>query len=291
MKTLTVFTPSYNRAYTLPRLYKSLCEQTCSDFCWLVVDDGSTDNTKELIDSYIDEGLVQIKYLMQENGGKQRAHNTGVGVCDTELFFCLDSDDRLRPESVEIILDTWKRYSGNAKVAGIIGVCGISDSEPLGSWFPKGIELSTMWDMYYKYGVKGDTAHIYRTDVLRQFPFYVEPDEKFVSETTVYHQIDQHYVLAVIPEIISICEYMGDGYTKNARRVTRNNPKGYMRLKRLKFEMSTSPLLKLENMTLYLVGACLAHSVPDAVKSSPNRWLAVLCLLPALILSKTEFQR
>ena len=99
-KTLAVFTPTYNRAYIIGKLYKSLLAQTSEDFCWIVVDDGSSDNTEQLIASFISEDRIPIRYIKQENGGKQRAHNTGVDACDNELFFCVDSDDALVPTAV-----------------------------------------------------------------------------------------------------------------------------------------------------------------------------------------------
>ena len=107
MKTVTVFTPTYNRAYTLPKLYNSLCRQTSVDFMWLVVDDGSTDNTEELIKGWQEENKVLIEYHKQSNGGKMRAHNLGVKLCNSELFFCVDSDDYISDVAIEHIIDYW----------------------------------------------------------------------------------------------------------------------------------------------------------------------------------------
>ena len=100
---LTVCTPTYNRAHTLPRLYESLVRQTSQDFEWLVVDDGSTDNTRELVDGWVAEGRIRIRYVYKENGGKPSAHNLGVRMAAGELFFCVDSDDYLTDNAVEVI--------------------------------------------------------------------------------------------------------------------------------------------------------------------------------------------
>ena len=100
MKHLTIFTPTYNRAYILNKLYESLCVQTCQDFEWLIVDDGSTDNTKELVDTWMGEGRIAIRYVYQQNGGKQRAFNKAVALTNSELFVCIDSDDQLTTEHV-----------------------------------------------------------------------------------------------------------------------------------------------------------------------------------------------
>ena len=135
-KTLAVFTPTYNRAYIIGKLYKSLLAQTSEDFCWIVVDDGSSDNTEQLIASFISEDRIPIRYIKQENGGKQRAHNTGVDACDNELFFCVDSDDALVPTAVEDVLSLWQRVKARDDVAGIIAMRGHSEAKPMGTWIP-----------------------------------------------------------------------------------------------------------------------------------------------------------
>lgn len=290
-KTLTIFTPTYNRGYIIGRLYESLLAQTCDDFCWLVVDDGSTDNTKELVASFAREGKIGVTYVRQENGGKQRAHNTGVSACQTELFFCVDSDDTLVPTAVEDVLALWERRRDDPKVAGIIAMRGRSATEPMGTWFPQGLETTTMWDLYYKLHHRGDTALVYRTSILREYPYVVEPGEKFIAETYVYHMIDQSYVLAVLPKIIWICEYLPDGYTAHVREVTRNNPVGYMRLKRDFVDYSDTFALKVKNSALCLVGAHFAGCFRRAWCELPNRPAALLAAPLALALVHTVYRK
>lgn len=288
--TMTVFTPTYNRGYIIGKLYESLLAQTCQDFCWMVVDDGSTDGTRDLIQSFKDEGKLDIIYLWQENGGKQRAHNRGVEACDTELFFCVDSDDTLVPTAVEDLLSLWAKRRDDPRVAGIIAMRGCSETEPLGTWFPKGIETTTMWDLYYKHHHKGDTALVYRTDVLRAYPYDVAPGEKFIAETYVYHKIDQRYQLAVLHKVVWICEYLPDGYTAHVRQITRENPLGYMRLKRDYIDYSDTFLIKAQSTVLYLVGAYFAGRFWSAYRDLPNRLMATLAVPVALLLAKTEYR-
>lgn len=290
-KTLAVFTPTYNRGYIIGELYKSLLAQTSKDFCWIVVDDGSTDNTEQIIAGFIAERLIPITYVKQENGGKQRAHNKGVEICKNELFFCVDSDDTLVPTAIEDVLSLWQGIRDREDVAGIIAMRGHSEEEPMGTWIPEDLAFTTMWNLYYKHHHKGDVALIYRTDVLREYPYDVEPGEKFIGETYVYHQIDQRYTLAVLHEIIWICEYLPDGYTKHVRKITRENPKGYMRLKRGYIDYSDTLLLKAENTVLYLVGAYFAGCFGEALAGLPNKALSLACAPVALLLAKTEFQR
>ena len=167
---------------------------------------------------------------------------------------------------------------------------GRSASKPMGTWFPEGLKTTTMWDLYYKHHHKGDTALVYRTDILRAYPYDVAPGEKFIAETYVYHKIDQRYKLAVLPEIIWICEYLPDGYTAHVREVTRNNPIGYMRLKRDYIDYSDTLFIKAQSTALYLVGAHFAGCFWSAYRELPNRVTATLAVPVALLLAKTVFR-
>lgn len=289
-KTLTIFTPTFNRGYIIETLYRSLLKQTNHDFCWMVVDDGSTDNTKELIDRFKEEKLLDIIYIYQDNRGKQLAHNTGVEACTTELFFCVDSDDWITPTAVEDILNLWEKRRNEPNLSGIIAMRGRDESHPIKTWFPKDLNTTTMWDLYYKYHHKGDTALVYRTDVLRKYPFVVAPGEKFIGETYVYHKIDQDYDLAVLPKIVWITEYLSDGYTKNVRKVTRENPKSYMLLKRDYIDYADTFLVKFQSTALYLVGAYFADCFWSAYKELPNKVMATFAIPLAYLLAITEFR-
>ena len=288
--TITIFTPTYNRAYILGKLYKSLVAQTSKGFCWLVVDDGSTDNTEQFIASYIDEGLVDIRYIKQENGGKQRAWNTAVANCTTELFFCVDSDDHLVPDAVESLLGAWHEVASDQGVAGILSQRGGDANTPLGGSFPD-VERTTYWDLNTKYHVNADTAPLYRTDILRRFPYPVEPGEKFIAETWVFYKIDQEYQMVLLPKVTQIADYQSDGYTHNARKVSRENPVGYMRIKRLYIDLAETFEVRFTSTILYLVGAFYAKCFWKAWADLPNKAEATLAILPALLLANTEFRK
>jgi glycosyltransferase involved in cell wall biosynthesis len=134
-KTLTIFTPAYNRAYTIGRTYESLCRQTSCDFCWLIVDDGSVDNTRELVEDWIKVGKISIRYIYQENQGMHGAHNTAYRNIDTELNICIDSDDYMPDDAVEKIVSFWRK-NGSEKYAGIIGLDATNDGKVIGNNFP-----------------------------------------------------------------------------------------------------------------------------------------------------------
>ncbi len=292
MERICVFTPTYNRAYCIEGLYNSLVAQSCQDFYWLVVDDGSTDNTEEVINRLKDESLIHIEYVYQQNGGKPRAHNTGVKACTAPLFFCVDSDDTLEEKAIERILTRWETICSDDRIAGIVGLDGETHDKPIGNMMPADNYETTLWDLYYKQGHIGDVSLIYRTEILREYPFEVHPNEKFIAETFVYNQIDQSYRLNVLNDILIICEYRQDGYSYNARRITRENPYGYIKLKRMQIEYADSFPLKLKCTILYLVGYILSgQGLRAGISNAPHRGLAIMAAPFSLLLAKTEFQK
>ena len=201
---LTVFTPTYNRRELLTRAYASLKEQSCKDFEWVIVDDGSTDDTRDYVEAWIQEGLVEIRYYYQENGGKMRAHNRGAEYASAPLFVCLDSDDYLVPDGVKLLLDAWeegiKKSNDSDKIAGIVAHKGKSENELLGECdFPFGGE-TTLYGLYTA-GFKGETTLLFRTDVLREYPFPEIDGEKYVPEDYIYDKIDQEYRLLILPKV------------------------------------------------------------------------------------------
>ena len=279
-KKVTIFTPTYNRAYILGRLYDSLKRQTCDDFIWIIVDDGSDDNTEELVRDWIDEELVSIYYYKQKNGGKQRAHNKGVEHCDTELFLCIDSDDYLVDNCVEILLNRWMEVRENPKIAGIVAMKGYDDKTPLGTWIPEEISYSSLDELYTKYKFKGDAALAYRTSILKEYPYWVAEGEKFIGEGYVYQKIDQLYCLLVIPQIIAICEYLDDGYSANVRRLTKNNPVSYTELKRQTICYSKTWRERYYHTILCIAG-CIMSGRKNPFGILPYKFLGVLAYIPA----------
>lgn len=282
-KRITVFTPTYNRAYTLNQLYESLKKQTNKSFLWLVVDDGSTDNTEDLFRKWKMESFVEIRYYKQDNGGKQRAHNKGVELSNTELFICVDSDDYLTEDAIEILIKTWESIQDKGKIGGIIALRGKNQTIPLGTKIPLNVNRSNLHDLYNKHGFRGDTALLYRTDILRRFPFYVVEGEKFIGEGYVYLQIDQHYSMYLLDRIVYVCEYLEDGYTTNVRKLIKDNPKGYMVLNRQSSLLSKSIKSKYLNTIKYIIG-CILSKEKHAIKNAPHKLLAVLAYPPAILI-------
>ncbi|SHJ39317.1 glycosyltransferase family 2 protein [Thermoclostridium caenicola] len=221
-KRLTVFTPTYNRAKLLPNLYKSLIAQNSKEFVWLIVDDGSTDNTEEVVQSFIDDALIEIKYYKQENQGKHVAHNLAVQEADSELFVCVDSDDSLTSNAVEEILMIWDNTPKSSDICGIIGP---RSNSRVDKW-PKNILYGTLSDLYERYKFSGDTIIAFRTEIIKQYMFPVFKGEKFLQENIIYLQIDKHFRYIYTDKILYIGQYLEDGLSMNIMRIMLKSPKG-----------------------------------------------------------------
>ncbi|MBC5630274.1 glycosyltransferase family 2 protein [Clostridium sp. NSJ-6] len=226
MKTLTVFTPTFNRAYILNKCYESLKRQTSKDFIWLIVDDGSTDNTKELVDKWVKENLVEIKYYYQENQGMHGSHNTAYQHINTEINTCIDSDDYMPNDAVEKIVSFWKKNKREG-IAGIMALDSYTNGQIIGDKFPDNTKESTYFDIYNKYGLKGDKKLIYRSDLTKMYPYPIFEGEKYVSLAYKYAKLDENYKLLLMNEVVCNVEYMEDGSSLNMINQYRKNPKGF----------------------------------------------------------------
>jgi len=226
---ITVFTPTFNRAYKLPELYKSLQKQTYNSFEWLVIDDGSTDHTEQLFNKWEKEiNSFHITYVKQKNGGKHRAINKGVQLAKGELFFIVDSDDFLASFALKRIQEVYETISEDELFAGVSGMKAYSNNQRVGGNFPfKQIDCS-MIDIRVKYHIKGDMAEVFKTDILRQYPFDEFDGENFISEGVVWIKIGQKYLLRYFCDNIYFCEYLPDGLTHSIVRKFRENPQGTM---------------------------------------------------------------
>ena len=223
---ITVFTPTYNRAYKLDILYKSLLRQTSQNFVWFIVDDGSTDNTKDKVFEWIKEQRLHIQYCYQKNAGKMQAHNRAVLECRTELFMCVDSDDYLVENAIEDLEREWNKNNRD-NIAGILAYKGDRKGSILGKGVFPVIEYGTLGDVFES-GFLGDTTLCFQTHILKKFLFPKIEGEKFITEAFIYKQIDQYYEYYVFPHVLTICEYLEDGYTMNMDRISYENPIGRM---------------------------------------------------------------
>ncbi|ESU73770.1 beta-glycosyltransferase [Geobacillus thermopakistaniensis] len=278
---LTIFTPTYNRGYILKNCYESLCRQINKNFIWLIVDDGSTDNTEELVNTWIKENRIKIVYIKQKNAGKHVAHNTGVLNCNTEMFVCVDSDDYLTDDAVKVIYDNWGYIKLNNSLAGMIALRGHNHQEALGTRMPKGINKCKISDLYQKYGFKGDTMMVFKTDILKRNLFPVFEGEKFVTEAVIYDKIDQNYEMMLLDKILYICEYLEDGYSRNIQEVHRKNPIGYIYFLTQRIEFAKNRSERYRAVANYLAG-CWSVKYKHPIKNSNYKMLCILAFPKAI---------
>lgn len=240
---ITVFTPTYNRGSLLNRLYQSLCAQKFKDFEWIIVDDGSSDNTVsivELLQSRHRNKDFSIRYYRKENGGKHTAINVGVEKAQGDLFFIADSDDILPPNTLQTIAKVWDQTKDDSSIGGICGFDGnLNGGGLIGTGFPKGIHLSklsladnnnisyidgTTRQIRFGLGIEGDMKEVFRTFVLREFPFPEIKGERFCPEVLLWNRIASKYRLRHIDKIIYLVEYQQDGISAGITRSRMNSP-------------------------------------------------------------------
>lgn len=284
MKTLTVFTPTFNRAFCLGQLYESLVRQTSQEFVWMIIDDGSSDNTKDLVKSWISDNKIDIIYIAQENMGMHGAHNTAYANIETEMSVCIDSDDFMPDDAVEKILSNWNRLRSKS-LAGIIGLDAYKDTgEIVGSGFPDGVHEATLSELHHKYGVTGDKKLVLRTDVVREFPPYpIFEGERFVPLGTLYLMIDQKYKYACINEIYCIVEYLADGSSRNILKQYARNPKGFRYARTVEMKYSKS-LKHSFTRAMHLVSSGIFAGDFQLLKNNPAKLLTIAAIPFGLLL-------
>lgn len=221
---ITVFTPTYNRENTLPRLYVSLVNQTYHNFEWVIVDDGSTDNTKNLITKWLAENKITIRYFIQENGGKHRAINRGLDLAQGELFFIVDSDDILPNQSLNNVVNKYEIVKSDPTIGGVIGRKAYFDNSFIGSNTYFEDKITSIFDFRYKMKISGDMSEVFKIDVIKKFPFPEIENEKFCPESLIWNRIGQEYNFLLTSEIFYQAEYQPDGLTSNIFLVRKNSP-------------------------------------------------------------------
>jgi glycosyltransferase involved in cell wall biosynthesis len=280
---LTVFTPTFNRAYTLHLCYESLKRQSNKSFVWLIIDDGSTDQTRELVAGWIEENLIAIRYHYQENQGMHGAHNAAYERIDTELNVCIDSDDYMADDAVEKITKFWLA-AGNDRFAGIVGLDMNQNFEIIGTRMPEQLESSTLTDLYALHHVKGDKKLIYRSEITRKYPPYpIFSGEKYCPLSYKYILIDQDYPLLIMNEVLCIVEYRQDGSSLNMINQYKKNPRGFSFFR--KAAMAYAPSWKGRiREAIHYVSSSLIIRNKRFLRESPRKWVTLLAIPLGVVL-------
>ena len=221
---ITILTPAYNRGHLLGKLYQSLVKQDFEDFEWVIVDDGSSDSTTDIVDKFIQDKKIIISYIKQSNGGKHRALNRGVIESKGELILIVDSDDSLPKNSLSVINRYYLEIKDNPLIGGVCGLMAHHDGTIIGERkICSSMNLSSI-EMRYKYGFVGDVCEVFKTEILREFPFPEIENEKFCPEALVWNRIATKYKLHYFNEVIYYRDYLDGGLTSKIVRIRMNSP-------------------------------------------------------------------
>lgn len=281
---LSIFTPAYNRANTLPRLFQSLRQQSCNDFEWIVINDGSSDETDELFQQWLkEETQFPIRYQSVVNGGKNRAVNLGAQIAEGDYFFIVDSDDYLQPDAVSCVLEYFRQLPKDEKFIGISTIRGGIDGKPLNgqSLIDKTIGYVDCTNLERcRYNLTADMAEVFFTEKLKLYPFPVWKGEKFTPEAVIWDRMAlDGYKLRWFDKIIYLCEYQEGGLSASSWRLLRDNPMGYAMLFNIRLEYSKQ-IRKVINYTLQYISCCILAGEKKQILKCSKPISAVL-LFPA----------
>ena len=278
--TLTIFTPTFNRSHEIKKLYDSLEKQSDKDFVWLVVDDGSSDGTNDLIEKWQKEASFKIEYIWQENAGKSMAHNLGVSKTQTELFTCVDSDDYLSNDAVAMIKEVWLGH-----VEGDVGILALREVTRRKKNIKEQGIRTTLRSAEKVCGIKGDTMLIYKTNVLNKYSFPKFKGEKFVPENYLYDLMDREGKLILLDKVLYCGDYLQDGYTRNMARIIKKNPNGYLE-QRISFDLKLDE--KCKDIIRY-IAVSVAANKRSVVGKCQYPFLALLMFPLGLIFYKIRY--
>lgn len=287
MKTVTVFTPTYNRINLLAALYTSLCRQTSKDFIWLVIDDGSSDGTAKLIQQWKSENIIEIQYQYKENGGMHTAHNLAYDLIETDLNVCIDSDDYLTDNAVEKIIAFWDANKSDA-IGGIYALDIDKKGTVTGEKFPDDLKSFQGWGCkIIIYGennekrvkITGDKKFIAVTSAVKQYPAIpVFGGEKYYSLYYKQYFIERDYTMLILNEPVCIVEYLSDGSSLNMYSQYIRNPKGFKHLRLLMLDMC--PIFSIRfTQAIHYVNSCLILKEYNILSVEKNKFL-ILCAIP-----------
>lgn len=289
MKTLTIFTPTYNRAHLLRRLYESLVTQSCQDFEWLVIDDGSTDFTRQLVESFIAQGRIPITYIYKENGGLYTGYNTAYANITTELCVCIDSDDFMPEDAVEIIVNTW-REKGSDRLAGLIGLDYSFDTmQPIGGRFPDQLKEAYFLDLYTRRIHIGDSKPVTRTDLMKAVaPMTGYEGEKNFNPVYMLLQVSDTMPMLLVNECLCIVDYQTgiDSMSQGIYRQYLDSPRSFAKLRRLEMTLRRSTWLNSYRSAIHYVSSSMIAGNRNWLGESPRKILTILALLPGWLLTK-----
>lgn len=289
MVPITVFTPAYNRADLLKRCYESMCRQTNKNFIWMIIDDGSTDNTKEVVDLWmLNNNGFEIQYYYKENGGLHTAYNEAIEHIDTELCVCIDSDDYMPDNAVEIILDFWEK-NGSNEYAGIVGLDYTIDNHVIGDLLPDKKSVNLIDLLIGKYHIhNGDRTNVVRTELYKKVaPMISFEREKNFSPHYMHLQISKRYDFLVLNKNLRYVEYQTDGMSNTIFKQYLNSPNSFIETRKLYLSLpGISWKFKLRQSIHLVSSGIIANKMIEVLKYIPSFGMTILAVPCGLLLSK-----
>ena len=294
---LSILTPTYNRAKLLPDLYESLKDNLKYeiDFEWLIMDDGSSDNTKEIVRGFIAEDKIDIKYYYQENQGKMVAINNLVNKATGNFIMDCDSDDCFAKNAFGIIKENIDKLVKNPELYALIFLKCDMSGEISGKRFKEDDYKTTMFDLYFKDDVQGEKIILFNSEIRKQYMHKLEAGEKFITEGRMYHEMDRDYKVLCINKPIIVGTYMADGYTKNIKKVFLENPKGYMKYFEEILNFNTDNILfhkRIYAIKHYILFSYLTKkkNILKSIKGTLNKFLVGVLYIPGCKKTKITFK-
>lgn len=278
---LTVFTPTYNRANTLRRTFESLIKQNFRDFEWLIIDDGSTDETASIAMTFKEEANFLVRYYHQEHGGKHRAYNKALELAAGNYFFTVDSDDWLTVNSLEDIAHNLSVNKGLDSVCGLMALKQNANGRIYGSRFPES-PMITKWLQLEKLKCNGERSLVFKTKIARQYPFPIIPGETFVTENVVYEKIGRDWSFLATNNSLTVCEYQSDGLTENIYKLMLDNPVGFMIYHAQRVDQASDIITAIKHTLRYHAFRVIANDSNTKSHSYSGRFQFMVNLLAPL---------
>ena len=283
---LTIFTPTYNRAHTIERTYHSLCRQSCKEFNWLIIDDGSTDNTASIVHEWVAENKIPIRYVYKENGGLYTGYNVAYSLIESELCVCVDSDDYMPDDAVEKIYRCWIERGGE-QYAGLIGLDFHLDGTPIGGYFPTGLDNVWFMDLYIKKLHIGDVKPVLRTDLMKTVaPMVGFEGEKNFNPAYMMMQVCDRYPILLLNENLCFVDYQTglDSMSAGIWKQYRNSPHSFQKQRILELQLVHNSWKNRIRVAIHYVASSLIAHDKGWLRKSPKKWITVLVSPMGLVL-------
>ena len=275
---LTIFTPTYNRAHTIGRTYQSLCRQSSKEFDWLIVDDGSTDHTAAIVEEWLSENKITIRYVYKENGGLYTGYNIAYSLIESELCVCVDSDDYMPDDAVEKILKCWTERGGE-QYAGLIGLDFHLDGTPIGGPFPVGLEEVWFMDLYIKKLHLGDVKPVLRTSLMKTVaPMVGFEGEKNFNPVYMTMQVRDRYPILILNENLCFVDYQigADSMSAGIWKQYMNSPRSFQKQRILEMQLKHNSWGNRIRVAIHYVASSLIAHDKSWLRKSPMKWLTLL---------------